>query len=82
MLLAESSVIERSNDGLTCTGGSDDEVAVSIVEDTFGVELLKQFGLIRLGGHFQSGQADGERIAIPLAGCDFEGSTQPVTVLG
>lgn len=68
MRLAQSPVVQRSDDGLAGPGGGDDKVPMPSQKLTLGVELLQHFSLVGLGLHFQAGQGDDDPVIWSLAG--------------
>ena len=78
----EPPVIQRGNNGFTGAGGCDDEVAVPIMQLSFGLELFEHLGLVGLGLHFQSGQCDDNPLVGLLPRGDIEGFAESVAVLG
>ncbi|SKY72779.1 Uncharacterised protein [Mycobacteroides abscessus subsp. abscessus] len=78
--VAESAVIQRSNDCLTGTCGSDHEVAVLAMDYAGHIERLEDAFLVRIGLHVKAGH--GNRFAArSRPTCLGEGSVESVRVL-
>ena len=77
----ESAVVQGRDDGLAGPGRRDDQISVTIVDGSFGVELFEHFGLIGLGVHLKTGQGDGKPVTRATPRRRFERRAEPDAIL-
>ena len=78
--VAETAIVEGSNDGLTRASGCDDKVAVSVVDLAFDLDLLEHLGLIRPGTNLETGEGDRDAIGRRTAAGFRQSIVEPITI--